>query len=202
MLRGKNLEFRRRREDDLPPIRTDRTKLKQVLLNLLSNAIKFTQEGACRAVRRWLDAGQRRPRIVVADTGIGIKPEHLGAIFEDFRQIDQSHTREYGGTGLGLSITKKLLTLLGGDVVVESTYGSGTTFTIDLPSLEDHAAGIQRGGVTGDRRLADSLRTLETIHRGPAGGRRPDRAAPVRPIRIDFFRLPAQTNPTKTRSIA
>jgi signal transduction histidine kinase len=83
-------------------------------------------------------------RIIVEDTGIGIKPEHLGAIFEDFRQIDQSHTREYGGTGLGLSITKKLLTLLGGSVRAESTYGTGTRFTIELPGISDDAADTRR----------------------------------------------------------
>jgi PAS domain S-box-containing protein len=140
MLHGRNLSFEADVEKDIPPIRTDRTKLKQVLLNLLSNAIKFTQDGTV-SVSACALAGKAGVQIVVADTGIGIKPEHLGAIFEDFRQLDQSHTREYGGTGLGLSITKKLLTLLGGEVVVESTYGSGTCFTIDLPSLSERAEG-------------------------------------------------------------
>ena len=140
MLHGRGLEFRCEVPKDLPSIRTDRTKLKQVLLNLLSNAIKFTQDGhVYLAASPLADGGS--VRIVVADTGIGIKPEHLGAIFEDFRQLDQSHTREYGGTGLGLSITRKLLTLLGGEVEVESTYGSGTRFTIDLPSISDHVEG-------------------------------------------------------------
>ncbi|MGH7449124.1 MAG: ATP-binding protein, partial [Longimicrobiales bacterium] len=136
MLRGRNLTFNADVPNTLPPIRTDRTKLKQVLLNLLSNAIKFTQDGTVGLTAEPLE-GAEGVRIVVSDTGIGIKPEDIGAIFEDFRQIDQSHTREYGGTGLGLSITKKLLTLLGGDVEVESTYGSGTQFTIELPSLAD-----------------------------------------------------------------
>ena len=85
--------------------------------------------------------------ISVIDTGIGIKPEHLEVIFEDFRQLDQSHTREYGGTGLGLSITKNLLALLGGDIRVKSTYSVGSHFTIDLPIRLDPAAmhdGVQR----------------------------------------------------------
>jgi len=72
-------------------------------------------------------------RIAVSDSGIGIKSEHLDAIWEDFRQIDQSRTREFGGTGLGLSITRKLLERLGGNVQVESSYGVGTTFTVWLP---------------------------------------------------------------------
>jgi signal transduction histidine kinase len=130
-------------QQDLRPLRTDRTKLKQVLLNLLSNAIKFTQEGSVRVSAAALD-DDAGVRIIVEDTGIGIKPEHLGAIFEDFRQIDQSHTREYGGTGLGLSITKKLLTLLGGSVSAESTYGTGTRFTIELPGISDDAPDTRR----------------------------------------------------------
>jgi PAS domain S-box-containing protein len=133
MLRGKEVTYAANVPPDLEPIRTDRTKLKQVLLNLLSNAIKFTQQGTVTlSVARIETSGGIR--IVVADTGIGIRAEHLDAIFDDFRQVDQSHTREYGGTGLGLSITKKLLTLLGGIVEVDSSYGSGTRFTIDLPS--------------------------------------------------------------------
>jgi PAS domain S-box-containing protein len=134
MLREKDLTYSTEIERDLRPIRTDRTKLKQVMLNLLSNAIKFTQEGTVAVCVVQLED---RPgvRITVADTGIGIPADHLEAIFEDFRQIDQSHTREYGGTGLGLSITKKLLTLLGGTVMVESSHGNGTRFTIELPSL-------------------------------------------------------------------
>jgi PAS domain S-box-containing protein len=143
MLRGRNLDFEADVQQDLRPLRTDRTKLKQVLLNLLSNAIKFTQEGSVSVTAKAL-AGGAGVRIIVEDTGIGIKSEHLGAIFEDFRQIDQSHTREYGGTGLGLSITKKLLTLLGGTVSAESTYGTGTRFTIDLPGITEEVVEARR----------------------------------------------------------
>jgi signal transduction histidine kinase len=114
----------------LPPIRTDRTKIKQVLLNLVSNAIKFTHKGKVSVAAEPRAGGVR---IIVQDTGIGIKAEHVGAIFDDFRQLDQSHTREFGGTGLGLSITRKLLSLLGGTIAVESTYGVGSRFTVDLP---------------------------------------------------------------------
>jgi PAS domain S-box-containing protein len=130
MLRGKDVNYVPDIASDLPVVNTDRTKLKQVLLNLLSNAIKFTPSGTV-AVRAHRSDG--RVRIVIEDSGIGIKPEHLEAIFDDFRQIDQSHTREYGGTGLGLSITRKLLMLLGGVITVESTYGAGSKFVLDLP---------------------------------------------------------------------
>jgi PAS domain S-box-containing protein len=134
MLRDKELSYSTDVDPDLDPIRTDRTKLKQVLLNLLSNAIKFTQAGSVSLTAARIE-GAQGVRLIIEDTGIGIRPEHLDAIFEDFRQLDQSHTREFGGTGLGLSITKKLLSLLGGTVSVESTYGTGTRFAIDLPSL-------------------------------------------------------------------
>ena len=130
MVRKKGLEVTYRVSDDSMLLHTDRTKLKQILLNLLSNAVKFTHVGWVR-----LEATRSDDfvRIVVSDSGIGIKSEHLDAIWEDFRQIDQSRTREFGGTGLGLSITRKLLERLGGKVQVESTYGVGTTFTVWLP---------------------------------------------------------------------
>jgi signal transduction histidine kinase len=69
----------------------------------------------------------------IADTGIGIRPEDLQAIWEDFRQVDQSRTREFGGTGLGLSITRKLIDALGGRISVESDYGVGSVFSVFLP---------------------------------------------------------------------
>jgi PAS domain S-box-containing protein len=151
MVRKKQLVYENVIAADVPRITTDRTKLKQILLNLLSNAIKFTPKGTVRIEAARTDG---RVRITVLDTGIGIKPEHLEVIFEDFRQLDQSHTREYGGTGLGLSITKNLLALLGGMITVESNYGSGSRFTIDLPvqldinsvpeSLQRFAGGVVR----------------------------------------------------------
>lgn len=131
MVRRKELEFTSQVHADLPIIETDSTKLKQVLLNLLSNAIKFTREGSVWIVAEPL--GRDRVRITVSDTGIGIRNEHLNVIFEYFRQLDQSHTREYGGTGLGLTITHNLLSLLGGSIEVESTFGEGSRFTVDLP---------------------------------------------------------------------
>jgi PAS domain S-box-containing protein len=144
MVRKKQLSYQTVVPQDVPRLVTDRTKLKQILLNLLSNAIKFTPQGSVRVTATTNDG---RVQIAVTDTGIGIKPEYLEVIFEDFRQLDQSHTREYGGTGLGLSITKNLLALLGGTIVVESKFGKGSSFTIDLPERLDPASvpeGLQR----------------------------------------------------------
>jgi signal transduction histidine kinase len=133
MIRRKALEYRLEIDPALATIESDHTKVKQILLNLLSNAVKFTAEGLVE-LRAWTAPGQRGVLISVRDTGIGIKPADMAKIFEDFRQVDQSSTREYGGTGLGLSITKKLLSLLGGTIRVESCPGEGSTFTVWLPA--------------------------------------------------------------------
>ena len=111
-------------------LHTDRTKVKQILLNLLSNAVKFTHHGGI-----WLTVSKDEAdlRFDVRDTGIGIRENDLESIWEDFRQVDQSRTREFGGTGLGLSITRKLVDALGGHVFAESTFGKGSTFTVVLP---------------------------------------------------------------------
>jgi len=111
-------------------LHTDRTKVKQILLNLLSNAVKFTHHGGI-----WVTVSKDEEdlRFDVRDTGIGIRGVDLESIWEDFRQVDQSRTREFGGTGLGLSITRKLVDALGGHVFAESVYGKGSTFTVVLP---------------------------------------------------------------------
>jgi PAS domain S-box-containing protein len=130
MVRKKQLQFNTEVAPDTPSLLTDRTKVKQVLLNLLSNAVKFTTKGSVTLRACNVPAGVQ---IDVIDTGIGIRPDDLQAIWEDFRQVDQSRTREFGGTGLGLSITRKLLDRLGGSVTVKSTYGDGSTFSVTLP---------------------------------------------------------------------
>jgi signal transduction histidine kinase len=130
MVRKKQLDFVIDVPPDSPIIHSDRTKIKQVLLNLLSNAVKFTNRGRVSVEAHEAQGGVR---IDVVDTGIGIRQSDLQAIWEDFRQVDQSRTREFGGTGLGLSITRKLLERLGGSVTVQSVYGEGSTFSVYLP---------------------------------------------------------------------
>lgn len=115
---------------DIPPLQTDREKLKQIVLNLLSNAAKFTEQGRITIKAR---PGDGVLHLAVADTGIGIPPQALAHIFEEFRQADMSTTRRYGGTGLGLAIVKKFCGLLGGDITVESVPGKGSTFTVTIP---------------------------------------------------------------------
>lgn len=118
--------------DDLPVCYSDSGKIKQILYNLLSNAVKFTpQEGMISlSVRR---VGDDRIRLTVGDTGPGIPAEHRATIFEKFRQLDASRTREYEGTGLGLAITKELVQILRGSIRVESEPGEGARFVVELP---------------------------------------------------------------------
>lgn len=111
---------------------SDSGKIQQILYNLLSNAIKFTPEGG-RVTLRIAQEAEDRVRLAVEDTGPGIPPERLATIFEKFRQLDSSVTREHGGTGLGLAISAELARFLGGQISVRSTVGAGSTFTVVLP---------------------------------------------------------------------
>ena len=115
----------------------DPLKLKQVLYNLLSNAIKFTDAGGRVTVEGRLE--RETVVIRVTDTGIGIAPEDLATLFEEFRQVDSSLTRKHEGTGLGLALTKRLVELHGGEIAVESELGKGSTFTVTL--LRDIVSG-------------------------------------------------------------
>jgi signal transduction histidine kinase len=111
-------------------VTTDPVKLRTVLRNLVVNAAKFTAEGAI-TLRISLDAAGLC--FAVEDTGCGIAPENVTAIFEPFRQGDGSSTRRHGGVGLGLALSRKIVRLLGGELTVESTPGLGSTFTVMLP---------------------------------------------------------------------
>ena len=119
---------------------TDRTKLKQSLLNLLSNASKFTHDGRIALEVRATD---EELSFAVTDSGIGMTEEQLGRLFQAFSQADASTTRRYGGTGLGLAISKHFCEMLGGHIDVESTPGSGSTFTITLPIQRERTRAVE-----------------------------------------------------------
>lgn len=113
-------------------IETDRSKVKQVLTHLINNAVKFTNEGGI-TISCEKSKTDDYLKITVNDTGIGIEEESLSKIFEEFRQLDGSYTREYGGTGLGLSIVKKILDMIEAKITVKSKVNEGSTFNIFLP---------------------------------------------------------------------
>ena len=115
-------------------VQGDPLRVRQAVLNLASNACKFTENGrvSIEAIR---DRGEEQDwiRIIVKDTGIGVAPEELDRIFEEFSQV-QDKDGKFGGTGLGLAISRRLCQLMGGDIVAESSLGSGSIFTIRLPA--------------------------------------------------------------------
>ncbi len=115
----------------LPRLYTDDRKLSQILRNFISNALKFTPQGEVRVSARLEEGG--RVRFCVADTGIGIAPEHHVAVFDDFSQVDSPVQKRLRGTGLGLALCKQLATLLGGSVEVQSELGKGSVFSVVLP---------------------------------------------------------------------
>ncbi len=117
-------------ERELPLMWVDEEKLRQIVINLLSNAAKFTSRGSIEVRAR---AANGSIELAVVDTGIGIAPEKLDAIFDEFEQADARGTREQGGTGLGLAIARSLARVMGGDIHAESAPGAGSTFTLKLP---------------------------------------------------------------------
>ena len=121
--------------DNIGRMNVDNMRLRQILLNLLNNAGKFTQNGDITLnVSRQPQSGGDWVIFVVNDTGIGIEPEMLGKIFNEFTQADSSTTRAYGGTGLGLAICQQLCILMGGYISVDSEPGEGSIFTVSLPA--------------------------------------------------------------------
>ena len=136
--------------NDLGSAVVDSMRLRQILLNLLSNACKFTKDGevSLRAEKtfdepEWIEFS-------ISDTGIGMTPEQVANLFQEFSQADSSTARRFGGTGLGLAITRKLCRMMGGDVTVKSEIGRGSTFVVRLPT---GAAPVERVGapVPGER---------------------------------------------------
>jgi signal transduction histidine kinase/HAMP domain-containing protein len=129
----KNLTlFVEKDSDEDVEITADRTRLRQVMINLVNNSVKFTEKGTI-SIRTVLD--NDNVLITVKDSGIGIPPEHLEAVFQEFTQVDATTTRKVGGTGLGLPISRKLIEMHGGRIWAESTgqNGQGSTFHVSLP---------------------------------------------------------------------
>lgn len=153
LVRNKELKLELQLESPLRLIHVDEVRIRQVLLNLLGNAIKFTpwghvrlgvccftvkdgkSEGVALPVLGWLE-DRHWTLITVEDTGIGIPPEEQASIFDEFRQADNTSTREYEGAGLGLAIAKKLVELHAGRIWVRSQVGTGSTFFVALPALD------------------------------------------------------------------
>lgn len=134
LIRERPIEFGINMESSIDTIESDAQKLQQILVQLLTNALKFTERGRIDLTLQVVNKGEKDfLKIAVADTGIGIKREDQEVIFEDFRQLDGSSTRQYGGTGVGLSLSKKLAAALGGTIQVSSEVGVGSVFSLLLP---------------------------------------------------------------------
>jgi len=132
LIEEKKLQVNLHIDPNLELIETDGGKLQQILFNLLSNAIKFTPPTGCIEINAQ-PADTEYVQISIADTGVGIAQEQRELIFEKFRQIDGSVTREHSGTGLGLAIVKELLDVLGGTITLDGQVGKGSVFTITIP---------------------------------------------------------------------
>lgn len=142
----------------------DATRISQVLSNFVSNAVKFTEEGSVKVSLKLTEQTDTYLNISfeISDTGIGIAKEKQGIIFEPFSQAESSTTRKFGGTGLGLSITKQLITLMGGEVELESVIGVGTTFRFSLAFPKGQR--IQPATLTNNiNSQGDSLHNLKVL---------------------------------------
>jgi PAS domain S-box-containing protein len=148
-------------------MKADLTKVRQILFNLLSNACKFTSQGIVTVqTSPWQKSAEPWVRFQVRDNGIGISPEQMGRLFQDFTQADASTTRKYGGTGLGLSISRRYCRMMGGDITVESESGKGSTFTVELPAeVNDKPAETigRRRSILASRPTSDSMSASNTI---------------------------------------
>ncbi len=153
----------------------DPTRLRQILFNLVSNALKFTERGGVKVHvgTEPIGKGNTRVTLSVSDTGIGLDAEQRARLFQPFAQADSSTTRRFGGTGLGLSIVRRLAQLLGGDVRVESTPGSGSTFTVTLIMRAAPAEFAAQGAAAPERSFALDRADLACRAAVRAGGRRP-----------------------------
>jgi signal transduction histidine kinase len=135
---------------EIGDVTLDRLKFKRVLSSLLSNAIKFNHDSGKVEIRAELHDTDR-VRLVVNDTGIGIRAEELQWLFKKFEQLDSGASRRYEGTGLGLALTRKIVELQGGRIGVESEAGKGCTFTVVLPLITAEGGGPSKTNESGNR---------------------------------------------------
>jgi PAS domain S-box-containing protein len=150
---------------DVPlSVRGDPARLRQALLNYASNALKFTESGKITLRARLLEERDKELliRFEVEDTGIGVLPEKMSGLFDEFEQADSSMTRKYGGTGLGLAITRRLAAMMGGEVGLESTHGEGSTFWFTARLGQGRARG--KAERYAGKSMAET--TLRTFYRG------------------------------------
>jgi signal transduction histidine kinase len=141
-LRDKGLAYEYRRVDPTVEVSADREKLEQIILNLLSNAVKFTERGG--RITLACEPTTDRVHVRVHDTGRGIPPDRLEAIFEPFVQVERGLTRTTEGTGLGLAISRDLARAMGGDLTAVSDLRKGSTFTLTLPLARERRSVLRR----------------------------------------------------------
>ncbi|MBM3151030.1 MAG: GAF domain-containing protein [Chloroflexi bacterium] len=170
LIKDKPIKLKKNIPTDLPIIRADPMRLRQVLINLLSNAAKFTDEGTINVeagVKPSAD-GQMEIVVSVSDTGPGIAPEDQAKLFQPFSQVDASPTRKTGGTGLGLSISRHLVDMHGGRIGIHSSAGKGSTFYFTLPIPHEKSAGAPAVPASGGRiilAIEDDLQVVSLYER-------------------------------------
>ena len=163
-LQGKGLTFSIEAASEIAPVlKTDPSRIRQILFNLIGNAAKFTEQGGVTLAisQRRLTDEDLELRFAVSDTGIGIAPEAQSRLFTKFSQADGSMTRKYGGTGLGLAICKELTALLGGEIGFDSTLGQGSSFWFTIRCAPGDAEAVDRGIWTD--RLCTTFRRHEML---------------------------------------
>ncbi|NOZ75106.1 MAG: response regulator [FCB group bacterium] len=161
---GKGITIDTKLPEKLPQVTTDEFLVHRILQNIIGNAVKFTEKGGVSVTIKF---NKDQVFIVVKDTGIGIQAENLPHLFDEFRQVDGSPSRRFEGTGLGLAIAKRSAILLGGDILVESTVGKGSTFTIILPTQisgkhtdQDRAFSLPAVKASGESLAREPIRLL------------------------------------------
>lgn len=145
---------------------SDSTRIRQILLNLLGNSCKFTENGkVVLSVAGKMVEGESWIHFTIADSGIGIDPEKIPELFEEFTQADNSATRKFGGTGLGLTISKRLAQLLGGDIQATSEPGKGSSFTLFLPQDSSKIRSVEKQVAQGWSEWAEKYLAEDVLSR-------------------------------------